>query len=101
MMETCLVRCDNKFGYFSIAAIVTVPLGGANDLLEVQGLNLRGELLTNGSDTITVHYGGALPQPQDWVAINEINYHSSAPDADCSRAFPARPPKRAHPDPWR
>jgi len=61
---------------------VTVPLGSRTNLLEITGKDLRGASVTNAADTITVTYTGGVPQPQDWVVINEIMYHAFDPDAD-------------------
>ncbi len=60
----------------------TVPLGPATNNLSIAGYDLRHQLVAGATDTIAIRYTGAVPDPRDWVVINEIMYHSLAPDAD-------------------
>ncbi|MGN6386932.1 MAG: lamin tail domain-containing protein, partial [Verrucomicrobiota bacterium] len=61
---------------------VNVPLGGATNVLQVVGKDLRGNPVPGATDTITVKYTGPVPRAEDWIVINEIMYHSLAPNAD-------------------
>lgn len=58
---------------------ITVPLTQQSNPLVLVGLDRKGKPLPGMSDTITVTYNGAVPQPQDWVVINEIHYNPAAP----------------------
>lgn len=60
---------------------VNVPLPLATNTLVLVGKDLRGQPVPGATDTITVTYAGAIPRPQDFLAINEIHYHSLEPDA--------------------
>ena len=61
---------------------ITVPLGARTNQLQIAGRDLRGNLISVANDTITVLYDGAVPQPQDWVVINEIMYNPAESDAE-------------------
>jgi hypothetical protein len=52
-----------------------VPIGTGNNLLTVQGIDNSGH--TNAVDTIRVTNSTPVPQPRDFVVINEIMYHSA------------------------
>ncbi len=53
---------------------VTVPLTQATNVLTFVGRDLRGNLVSGATDTITVTFTGAIPQVQDYVVLNEIHY---------------------------
>ncbi|HEX7861057.1 MAG TPA: lamin tail domain-containing protein [Verrucomicrobiae bacterium] len=61
---------------------MVVPLGGRTNILQFAGYDLRGELVPNATDSITIEYTGAVPQPNDWVVINEIMYNPAFADAE-------------------
>jgi hypothetical protein len=61
---------------------MVVPLGGRTNILQFAGYNLRGELVPSATDSITIEYTGAVPQPDDWVVINEIMYNPAVADAE-------------------
>lgn len=61
---------------------ITVPLGGATNRLQIVGRDLRGDPVASAADTINVQYSGAVPQPMDWVVINEIMYDPAEPEAE-------------------
>ncbi|MGV3774792.1 MAG: lamin tail domain-containing protein, partial [Verrucomicrobiales bacterium] len=61
---------------------ITVPLGAATNVLLIVAKDSRGNVVTNGSKTITAKYTGTPPQPQDYVVINEIMYHPAIDDAE-------------------
>ena len=59
-----------------------IPLGNsggmsieATNRLVLVGKDLRGNPVLGASDTITVVYTGAVPQPQDFLVINEVHYN--------------------------
>ncbi len=58
-----------------------LPVSAPTNLLEVQGYDLAGNLLTNFTREVTVNYTGPIPSPEGSVVINEIMYNSSMPDA--------------------
>ncbi len=70
---------------------ISVPLGGVTNVLQITGRDLRGQALTGAVDTITVVYNGPVPLPQDYLAINEINYHSVASKADFVELYNRHP----------
>jgi hypothetical protein len=61
---------------------ITVPLGGQTNILEIVGRDLRGNIVPGAIDTITIEYNGSIPQPDEWVVINEIMYNPAQPDAE-------------------
>jgi hypothetical protein len=55
---------------------MSLALGARTNVLQLAGLNSRGQLVAGAADTITVRYTGAdLPSPAGQVVINEIMYH--------------------------
>jgi len=52
-----------------------VPIGTGSNLLTVEGIDNYGR--TNAVDTIRVTNTTPVPQPRDFVVINEIMYHSA------------------------
>jgi hypothetical protein len=60
---------------------MTVPIHEAASILNVVGHDLRGNVLTNFSRTVTVNYSGSQPDPTGAIVINEIMYNPAAPDS--------------------
>lgn len=60
---------------------LSVPLLQATSVLLIAGTDRWGNPFEGLSDSITVTSSGALPQPQDFVAINEIQYDPALPNA--------------------
>ena len=58
-----------------------VPLTAVTNLLSIRGLDRLGAPVDGAADSVKVIYRGAVPQPQDYVRINEIHYHSAEPKA--------------------
>ncbi|MCX8109571.1 MAG: lamin tail domain-containing protein [Verrucomicrobiae bacterium] len=54
---------------------VVVPLTQRTNVLTLVGKDRRGNPVAGASDSITVTYTGAIERPEDFVVINEINYH--------------------------
>lgn len=61
---------------------ITVPLGARTNILEFAGYDLRGIPVPDATDSITIEYTGEVPQPNEWVVINEIMYNPDQPDAE-------------------
>lgn len=55
---------------------LTVPLTQATNAFSIVGKDRLGRVVAGATDTITVTYPGAIPQPQDYIVINEIHYNS-------------------------
>jgi hypothetical protein len=70
---------------------IQVPLGAATNVLQVVGKDLRGNVFTNATREVTVVYTGAVPQPADWVVINEIMYNAAATDAEFIEIYNRHP----------
>jgi hypothetical protein len=58
---------------------LTVPLTQQINALTLIGLDRKGNALPGVSDTVTVTYNGAVPQPQDFVVLNEVHYNPAVP----------------------
>lgn len=58
---------------------VTVPLTQQVNPLVLVGLDRKGNPLPGVTDSITVTYNGAVPQPQDFVVLNEVHYNPAVP----------------------
>ena len=66
-----------------------VPLQpGANSLL-VQGIDSKGNLVTNATQQISVTYNGAIERAEERIVINEIMFHPDVPDAEYVELFNA------------
>lgn len=61
---------------------VEYPLGAGANALEITGHDLNGNPIDGASDSVTITYNGEIELPEDHLVINEIMYHSLAPDAD-------------------
>jgi hypothetical protein len=61
---------------------IKVPLGNVTNVLQIVGKDLRGNVYTNATGQVTVNYTGAVPEPADWVVINEIMYNAFVTDAE-------------------
>ncbi|MEN9676261.1 MAG: hypothetical protein RIS76_2157 [Verrucomicrobiota bacterium] len=59
---------------------ILVPLTGPSNPLTLTGYDLRGRPVPGATDTITVTYPGAVPQPEDFIVINEIQYDPAIPN---------------------
>src|SRR5262249_12005540 len=60
---------------------MNVPLDAPVNTLRLQAFDVRGNVLSNYTATVTVNYTGAIERPQDYVVINEIMYAPALPDA--------------------
>lgn len=58
---------------------VTVPLTKQTNPLTLVGLDRKGNPLPGITDSVTVTYNGAVPQPQDFVVLNEVHYNPAVP----------------------
>jgi hypothetical protein len=58
-----------------------VPLGAASNQLVLEGVDLRGRVLSNAVATLVVNYTGPIESPDDQIVFNEIMYHPAVPDA--------------------
>ncbi|MBL9171182.1 MAG: lamin tail domain-containing protein [Verrucomicrobiales bacterium] len=58
---------------------ISVPLANGANVLTLVGKDLRGNVVSGGSDVITVTYNGVPQQPSDFVVINEIHYNPTSP----------------------
>ncbi|MDA7680206.1 lamin tail domain-containing protein [bacterium] len=54
---------------------IQVPLSERVNLLSVEGFDLRGEKVVEGSDSIQVIFTGEEQNPRDHLVINEVMYH--------------------------
>jgi hypothetical protein len=70
---------------------ISVPLGAPVNNLTVVGKDLRGNPVPGATDSVTVTYTGTVPQPTDWVVINEIMYNSLQPNADYIELYNRHP----------
>lgn len=70
---------------------ITVPLGAVTNTLNIVGKDLRGNVYTNATKRVTFIYTGAVPNPADWVVINEINYNALATDAEFIELYNSHP----------
>ena len=59
-----------------------MPLATATNVLQIVGKDLRGIAYAGATGQVTVLYSGAVPQPQDWVVINEIMFHAPVQDGE-------------------
>ncbi|MDB6113049.1 MAG: CotH protein [Pedosphaera sp.] len=59
---------------------IQVPVGSPTNLLNIQGFDLHGNLLTNS--TATVVFTGTVPVPANIIVFNEIMYNPGAPEAE-------------------
>jgi hypothetical protein len=60
---------------------VRVPIASGPNTLTVRGIDAHGNTITTAFDTITVTDTSPVPQPKDFVVINEIMYHSAVDEA--------------------
>jgi hypothetical protein len=70
---------------------IKVPLGAVTNVLQIAGKDLRGNIYTNATGQVTVTYTGAIPDPADWVVINEIMYNASITDAEFIEIYNRHP----------
>ena len=70
---------------------MVVPLTKATNKLVLMGADRQGQPLTNMATSITVTYAGIIERPFDFVVINEIQYHPSAPRASFIELFNRSP----------
>lgn len=56
-----------------------IPLGTATNALQLVGVNRLGEPVPGAIASVTVRYTGTPPRPEEFIVINEIQYHPSAP----------------------
>lgn len=70
---------------------VKVPLGAPTSVLKVVGKDLRGNAYPGAAASVTIQYTGEVPQPQDWVAINEIMYNAPVKNAEFIEIFNRHP----------
>ena len=66
---------------------VVFPVGSGANQLTIQGYDLRGNLVSGATQSVTVTYTGAAENPQDFLAINEIMYNPLAADASFVEIF--------------
>ena len=66
---------------------ITVPLTNGANVLNVVGINHTGQPVAGASNTLTVHYTGTVPSPIGHVAINEIMWNPSVPEAQYVELF--------------
>lgn len=70
---------------------IKVPLGAPANVLQVIGKDLRGNVYPGASAKVTINYTGSVPQPQDWVVINEIMYNAPIKNAEFIELFNRHP----------
>ncbi len=58
---------------------ISVPMEGATNALELTALDEAGNPIPGMSDSITITYTGELDRPEDYLVINEIQYHPDTP----------------------
>jgi hypothetical protein len=58
---------------------LTVPLTQQSNPLVLVGLDRKGNPLPGVTDSVTVTYNGAVPQPQEFVVLNEVHYNPAVP----------------------
>lgn len=66
---------------------IAVPLTQVTNVLTFVGRDRLGAAWPGSTDTITVVYRGAVPQPQDFVVLNEIHYNPLEPRASFVELF--------------
>ena len=66
---------------------ITIPLTQPTNPLTLVGKDRLGNAVASATDTITVTYAGAIQQPQDFVALNEIQYDPAAANASFLELF--------------
>ena len=64
-------------GYSSFS--ISVPLAAGANVLSVVGKDLRGNVVTSGTDTITVTFNGVPQPPKDFIVINELQFNPLYP----------------------
>jgi regulation of enolase protein 1 (concanavalin A-like superfamily) len=70
---------------------IELPLGAATNLFEIAGRDRLGQLVPGASANVTIQYTGSIPQPQDWVVINEIMYHPPVSNAEYIELYNRHP----------
>lgn len=70
---------------------IKVPLGAVTNVFQIVGKDLRGNIYSGATGRVTVTYTGAIPQPADWVSINEIMYNAALPDAEFIEIYNSHP----------
>jgi hypothetical protein len=68
-----------------------VPVSSSTNSLTIAGYDVRGNLLSNFTATVTVNYTGAPPNPIGAVVINEILYNPAVSNASFVELFNASP----------
>ncbi len=66
---------------------ISVPLTKPTNPLALVGLDRKGNPLPGITDSVTVTYNGAVPQPQDFVVINEVHYNPAVPQTSFIELF--------------
>jgi hypothetical protein len=56
---------------------LTVPLTAATNRLSLVGKDLRGKVVSGGTDTIEVRYTGTVARVEDFVVLNEVHYNAA------------------------
>ena len=60
---------------------IRVPLSAAASQLFLEGVDLRGRVVTNATATIAAYYTGPIESPDHHIVFNEIMYHPAVPGA--------------------
>ncbi len=64
-----------------------LPVPAGTTVLEITGLDRSGQVVSNATGTVTVHYTGADELAEENVVINEIMYHPLIPGASYVELF--------------
>jgi hypothetical protein len=60
---------------------IKFPLTQLTNRLTLVGKDAHGNPVPGASDSITITYAGAIPQPRDYLVINEVHYNPAEPKA--------------------
>ena len=70
---------------------IDLPVGAPTNHLQLVGRDLRGNPVAGADASVTVRYTGTVPEPKDWVVINEIMYHAAASNAEFIELYNRHP----------
>lgn len=78
-----------------------VPVSEPTNRWAIEAVSVRGQVLSNLTATVTVHYTGGTPDPTDQVVFNEIMYNPAAPGAAFVELYNASPNRAFDLSAWR
>jgi hypothetical protein len=65
-----------------VAWSIPIALGAGTNMVQIQGYDLNGQLVSGANVNLTINYTNAAPPPEGTVCFSEIMYHPVVPGAE-------------------